>query len=467
LVFTTHIFLFYFLPLVLLLYYLLPFGWRNLFLTLASYVFYGWWEPWFVLLMLFSTVLDYYCGKIISTPGVSERWRLAGLLAAIIGDLGLLAFFKYATFTIENLNRLLAVVGHDAFPVFQIVLPIGISFYTFETMSYTIDVYRGIVPPARSFADFSCFVSLFPHLVAGPIVRYNVIAEQLVGRQHTWEKFSQGVAIFILGFAKKILLANPMGNVADQVFSAQSPMLLDAWVGVIAYAFQIYFDFSGYSDMAVGLSRLFGFVIPKNFASPYLAESITDFWRRWHISLSTWLRDYLYVPLGGNRRGPRRTYINLTIVMLLGGLWHGANWTFVIWGTYHGILLAFERWKGKETIYAGLPRWGRVGITFVLVLFSWVLFRSPTLSHALSYLGCMFGITQPGGASALLAAQIYTPHHLTIMGLCAFYSFRSTEVYDWVDNLSWPRTMVLVPLFVVAIIAMFTQAFNPFLYFQF
>jgi alginate O-acetyltransferase complex protein AlgI len=258
-----------------------------------------------------------------------------------------------------------------------------------------------------------------------------------------------------------------MGNVADQVFAAQSPMLLDAWVGVIAYAFQIYFDFSGYSDMAVGLSRLFGFVIPKNFASPYLAESITDFWRRWHISLSTWLRDYLYVPLGGNRKGLGRTYINLTIVMLLGGLWHGANWTFVIWGTYHGLLLAFERWQGKETMYAWLPRWGRVGITFVLVLFSWVLFRSPTLSYALSYMGCMFGIAQAGGASALLGAEIYTPHHLTIMGLCAFYSFRSTEVYDWADRLSWPRTMVLVPLFVVAIIAMFTQAFNPFLYFQF
>lgn len=466
-VFTTHIFLFYFLPAVLLIYYLLPFKWRNLFLTVASYLFYGWWEPWFVLLMMLSTVIDYICGRIISTPGVSRSRRIAGLITAIVCDMGLLAFFKYYTFTAENLNRLLHVFGADFFPVLQITLPIGISFYTFEAMSYTIDVYRGVVKPARSFSDLSCFVSLFPHLVAGPIIRYNVVAEQLASREHTFDKFSYGTALFILGFAKKVLLANPMGAVADAVFAAESPFVLDAWFGVIAYAFQIYFDFSGYSDMAVGLSRMFGIVIPKNFATPYLAESITDFWRRWHISLSTWLRDYFYVPLGGNRKGARRTYINLTIVMLLGGLWHGAKWTFVIWGAYHGLLLAYERWRGKETIYGWLPRGGRVVATFGLVLISWVLFRSPTLSQALTYLGSMFGFTPASADSMLVAAEIYTPFYLTIMALCALFSFHPLEVYDWVETLSWPRVVSLVPLLVLAVMAMFTQAFNPFLYFQF
>ena len=233
--------------------------------------------------------------------------------------------------------------------VLAIALPIGISFYTFHALSYTIDVYRGTAPPVRSFIDFACYIALFPQLVAGPIIRYNTVADQLVSRSHTWEKFASGVTLFILGFAKKILLANPMGRVADAAFDAQSLSAPDAWFGALAYAFQIYFDFSGYSDMAIGLGRMIGFEFLKNFDSPYQAESITDFWRRWHISLSTFLRDYLYIPLGGNRKGPRRTYVNLIVVMLLGGLWHGANWTFVAWGAYHGILLAFERFRGKRS----------------------------------------------------------------------------------------------------------------------
>jgi alginate O-acetyltransferase complex protein AlgI len=466
LVFTTHIFLFYFLPVVLLIYYLLP-RHRNAFLTIASYIFYGWWEPWFVLLMMASTVLDYVCGGIIAAPEATPARRRAALVTAIAGDLGLLAFFKYYTFTADNLNHLLQVFGAGSLPLLKVTLPIGISFYTFESMSYTIDVYRRVVPRAKSFSDLSCFVSLFPHLVAGPIVRYNVIAEQLAKRVHTLEKFSYGAALFILGFAKKTLLANPMGGVADAVFAAKSPLPVDAWFGVIAYAFQIYFDFSGYSDMAVGLSRMFGLVIPKNFASPYLAESMTDFWRRWHISLSTWLRDYLYLPLGGNRKGPRRTYLNLTIVMLLGGFWHGANWTFVVWGAYHGLLLAFERWHDKATAYQWLPRMGRVSITFVLVLISWVFFRSPDLSHAFAYLGAMFGATGYTGSSALLAAEIYTPYNLAIMVLCASISFHPLEVYDWLGSLTWRRALVLAPLFLFAIGVMFNQTFNPFLYFQF
>ena len=465
-VFTTHIFVFYFLPLVLLIYYALP-RYKNAFLTIASYVFYGWWEPWFVLLMMTSTVVDYICGGIIATPGASVTRRRTALVTAIVCDTALLAFFKYYVFTAENLNVLLHVFGAGALPVLKITLPIGISFYTFESMSYTIDVYRGVVQRARSFSDLSCFISLFPHLVAGPIVRYNVVADQLAYREHTPEKFTHGIALFILGFAKKTLLANPMGTVADSVFAAQSPLALDAWVGVVAYAFQIYFDFSGYSDMAVGLSRMFGLVIPKNFASPYLAESITDFWRRWHISLSTWLRDYLYIPLGGNRKGPCRTYINLAAIMLLGGLWHGANWTFVVWGAYHGSLLAFERWRGKTAPYDWLPRGARVAFTFVLVLISWVLFRSPTITAAMHYLGAMAGANSSAGPAILLGAEIYTPYSLAILGLCALLSFQRLEVYDWVEGLDWPRAFALVPLFLLAIAAMFTQGLNPFLYFQF
>jgi alginate O-acetyltransferase complex protein AlgI len=309
LVFTSHVFLFYFLPAVLAVYYLLPRG-RNWFLTVASYIFYGWWEPWFVLLMMFSTVLDYVCGRVIGAPGASPARRKAALIAAICGDLGLLAFFKYYTFTAENLNRLSLMFGGASLPLLAVALPIGISFYTFESMSYTIDVYRGVVEPARRFSDISCFVSLFPHLVAGPIVRYNILAEQIRKRDHTMEKFMAGAAMFMLGFAKKILLANPMGRVADAVFGAAAPLPLDAWAGAIAYAFQIYFDFSGYSDMAIGLGRMFGFVITEN--SVALSRSITEFWRRWHISLSTWLRDTLSAARRESQ-GPRRTYINLTV----------------------------------------------------------------------------------------------------------------------------------------------------------
>ena len=465
-VFTSHVFLFYFLPIVLGLYYLLPRG-RNAFLTVASYVFYGWWEPWFVLLMMFSTVLDYVCGRIIGEPGASATRRKTALIAAICGDLGLLAFFKYYTFSAENLNRLLEIFGGASLPLLAVALPIGISFYTFESMSYTIDVYRGAAKPARRFSDISCFVSLFPHLVAGPIVRYNILAEQIQRRDHTMEKFSAGAAMFMLGFAKKILLANPMGRVADAVFGAAAPLTVDAWVGAIAYAFQIYFDFSGYSDMAIGLGRMFGFVIPENFRSPYLSESITEFWRRWHISLSTWLRDYLYLPLGGNRHGARRTYINLALVMLLGGLWHGAAWQFVVWGGYHGSLLAFERWMGKKSPYDWLPRGGRIAVTFALVLFSWVLFRSPTLGQAVSYLGAMFGATAANGASALLAGEIYTRGYMLIFAICALISFQPVEVSDWVARLTWPKAVALAPLFLFAVGVMFTQSFNPFLYFQF
>jgi alginate O-acetyltransferase complex protein AlgI len=366
-----------------------------------------------------------------------------------------------------NLNRVLAWLSADGVRVLQITLPIGISFYVFHCLSYAIDVYRGTAPPARSFPDFACYIALYPQLVAGPIVRYNTVAGQLVSRSHGWDKFASGTALFILGLSKKVLLANPVSEIADAAFSAQSLTPVDAWFGVVAYAFQIYFDFSGYSDMAIGLGRMIGFEFIKNFNSPYLADSITDFWRRWHISLSTFLRDYLYIPLGGNRKGPRRTYLNLAIVMLLGGLWHGANWTFIAWGAYHGLLLAGERWLGKQSVYHRLPRPVRVGITFVLVLVSWVFFRSENLPDALRYLGFMFGAGGEGVGAVLLAAQLYRQGTLLPMALSAFFVLWPTQAHEWSGQITWPKALALAPAFSLALMAMFAQAFNPFLYFQF
>jgi alginate O-acetyltransferase complex protein AlgI len=466
-VFTSHIFLFYFLPFVLFVYYVLPIRSRNGFLTLASYLFYGWWMPWFVLLMMTSTVVDYVCARVISAQGASRIHRMAALTTSIVVNLSLLGFFKYYMFAAENLNQLCEFMGVNEFRVLQIALPIGISFYTFQTMSYSIDVYRRVAPPVNSFSDFSCFVSLFPQLIAGPIVRYNTVAIQLTTRDHTLAKFSSGAGLFILGFSKKTLLANPMGEVADAAFAADSLMMVDAWFGIVAYAFQIYFDFSGYSDMAIGLGRLLGFELPKNFNAPYLADSITDFWRRWHISLSTFLRDYLYVPLGGNRRGPTRTYVNLAVVMLLGGLWHGANWVFVAWGFYHGLLLGLERSLGRRSVYNRVPRPLRVLVTFVLILFSWVLFRSPTIGDAGSYFVSLLGRANVTTASALISAELYTPLHFVVMAICAGLTVQPVQSFDWLGQTSWLKGLLLLLVFLFAIGEMFTQAFNPFLYFQF
>lgn len=467
-VFTTHIFLFYFLPLFLAVYFLLPRGGRNLWITLASYVFYGWWEPWFVSLMLFTTVMDFLWGRVITRPGASPLQRRLAVIACVVTNLGFLGFFKYYMFAAETLNRLLTAVGAEPFQVLTVVLPIGISFYTFHSLTYIIDLYRGHATPARSITNFSAFVALFPDLVAGPIIRYKTLAAQLENRVHAWPGFTSGVLLFMLGFAKKLLLANPMGEVADAAFAADGPLPLDAWVGVLAYAFQIYFDFGGYSDMAVGLGRMLGFEFPRNFDAPYRAENITEVWRRWHISLSTVLRDYLYLPLGGNRRGPVRTYVNLAVVMLLGGLWHGAKWNFVAWGAYHGLLLGLERWRGKQSLYGRLPRPARIAGTFVLMLFSWVLFRADSLPDAGRYAAAMLGLAPVGETAPLLGAALYTPYRLLVLGLCAVFVFQPLQAHDWaLRPVDWPRVAVALPLFTLALMAMYSQAFNPFLYFQF
>jgi len=465
---------------VLLLYYVSPKQWRHALLTLASYIFYGWANPWFVFLMMFSTLLNYVCGLMIT-----GKWNLGrnkgsedanlpspfqrklGLVLSVVGSLGLLGFFKYFVFVQSNLNAILQAFGGTGFQIIKIVLPTGISFYTFQAMSYTIDLYRGIVKPAKSLLDFACYVSLFPQLIAGPIVRYSHVADQLVTRTHTIDKFARGVLLFIIGFAKKIMLANPMGEVADATFGAISPMWYDAWVGVICYAFQIYFDFSGYSDMAVGLGLMIGFEFPMNFNSPYRADSITDFWRRWHISLSTWLRDYLYIPLGGNRKGIRRTYFNLAIVMLLGGLWHGAKWTFVIWGAIHGILLAYERMRGKESLYHRLPLPLRITINFFIVLITWVFFRADSLSLAIKYLISMFGISNAHQGSLLLGSIIYSRYHLFIFLCCAIIVWFGKHSWQIAEKVTPVKVAIMIILFIISLFAMFTQSYNPFLYFQF
>jgi alginate O-acetyltransferase complex protein AlgI len=467
-VFTSQIFIVYFLPLFLLVYYNLPLRWRNVWITLGSYLFYGWWEPWFAGLMLFTTILDFLWGKVITRPGATQGERKLAVAACVVTNLGLLAFFKYYMFAAETLNQMLVTIGAQEIRILQVVLPIGISFYTFHSLTYIIDLYRGHATPAKSFSGFSAFVALFPDLVAGPIIRYKTLAEQLRDRDHTVSRFASGIAIFILGFAKKILLANPCGQVADAVFNASDPHAIDAWVGALAYSFQIYFDFCGYSDMAVGLGRMLGFEFPRNFDAPYRSQSITELWRRWHISLSTVLRDYLYIALGGNRKGEGRTYFNLAIVMVIGGFWHGAKWNFIFWGAFHGLFLVLERWRGKKSLYGALPQPARMGITFLLMLLSWVLFRADNLTAAADYYRAMFAFGTPGEIAFLLPGIIYTPYHLLILVVCAVLVFQPLQAHDWAEYpVTWARTTVVIPIFVISLMAMFAQAFNPFLYFQF
>jgi alginate O-acetyltransferase complex protein AlgI len=420
--------------------------------------------------MLGSTVVDYVCGRRIGALPQGDRGRRRWVTLSILSNLSLLGFFKYFNFAVDSYAAILGALGLEGLQpelALRVALPLGISFYTFQSMSYTLDVYRGRNPPLESFVDFACYVSLFPQLVAGPIIRFSEIADPLRERSHSFEKVARGAVFFSLGMAKKILLANPCGFVADAAFDAGTRLPLDAWTGVTAYAFQIYFDFSGYSDMAIGLGLMLGFVFPKNFDSPYRAESITDFWRRWHISLSTWLRDYLYLPLGGNRRGPRRTYVNLAIVMLLGGLWHGAAWNFVVWGGLHGTWLALERAAGKRSLYAGLPRPFRVGLTFLGVLVTWVFFRAPDLPSAWSYLGSMLGLGAAEPASLLLGGLLYQPYFVLSLAIAALVTWGAPQTWDWSRQLTAPRGALAFGGLCLALVAMASQGYNPFIYFIF
>jgi alginate O-acetyltransferase complex protein AlgI len=469
-VFSSQLFLFYFLPVVLVGYYCLPRALRHLFLTALSYLFYGWANPLFVVLMFASTLIDYVCGWRISTLPDRHRGRKLALLISLVSNLSLLGFFKYFNFAVGSYNDLLSMLGLGGLQlqhVLRVTLPLGISFYTFQSMSYTIDIYRKDARAIRNPIDFACYVSMFPQLVAGPIIRFQSVADQLKERTHTLEKFSRGSAFLCLGLAKKVLLANPCGFVADTVFDAAATTTLDAWLGTVAYAFQIYFDFSGYSDMAIGLGLMLGFEFMKNFDSPYLSDSITDFWRRWHISLSTWLRDYLYIPLGGNRKGAARTYANLALVMLLGGLWHGAAWNFVIWGGIHGAMLAGERAMGKDSPYRRLPRAMRVGITFAIVCVAWVFFRCDTLPEALSHCATMLGLGDASASASLINGMIRQPYYMVTLALAAAVTWRGNQSWDFAHAPGIWQLPVCLVLFLLAALMLMTQSYNPFIYFIF
>lgn len=485
-VFSSHLFIFYFLPLALLLYYAAPkLHMRHLVLTLLSYLFYGWANPLFVLLMMTSTMIDYFCGLTIAqqwggswkepvhhlqSGGERSRGQRIALIISICSNLSLLGFFKYFNFGISSYNALVEALGLQAWNLdlaFQVTLPLGISFYTFQSMSYSIDVYRGDAKAIRHPVDFFCYVSMFPQLVAGPIIRFSEVADQLKNRTHTLEKFARGATFVALGLTKKVLIANPCGKVADVVFDAGTVSSLDSWYGAIAYSFQIYFDFSAYSDMAIGLGLMMGFIFPKNFDSPYHSKSITEFWRRWHISLSTWLRDYLYIPLGGNRKGSARTYVNLMLVMLLGGLWHGASWNFVIWGGIHGVMLAIERMHGKSGLSNNVPAVLRVAFTYMVVLFTWVFFRAVDLPSALAFCKSMVGLQDMEAGSVLIKGIIYQPYYVGSMILAAVITWAGVQTWDFTRRLTGAKIVLISGLFLLSLIMLTTQSFNPFIYFIF
>ncbi len=481
-VFSSHLFLFYFLPTALVLYFAMPRRGKHLLLTLLSYAFYGWANPLFVFLMLGSTLIDYLAGLAISgqwkpgqpinalEPGARSRLQKTALVVSICTNLSLLGFFKYFNFGVDSYDALVSGLGLTAARLdiwIRITLPVGISFYTLQSMSYTIDVYRGRARAVRSFVDFACFVSMFPQLVAGPIIRYQEVADQLAQRTHSLTKFARGAAFICLGLAKKVLLANTCGKIADTVFGAGSLGFADAWTGSVAYTMQIYFDFSGYSDMAIGLGLMLGFTFPKNFDSPLIAQSITEHWRRWHLSLSTFLRDYLYIPLGGNRRGLSRTYFNIWAVMLIGGLWHGAAWTFVLWGAIHATFLTIERINGKRPLYARLPKPVRIGLTFAIVNFSLVAFRSSDLAQFGDFALALVGLGGAQAGAGLVAGLIYKPYYLLWLAAALGITFFGVQTWDFTRRITWPRLAVILSGFAAAVILLTTQAYNPFLYFIF
>lgn len=468
--FSSITFLFIFLPVTLVLYFVVPHKFRNIIMLIASLIFYAWGEPVYIILMLLSIFLNYVCGLDICQKEDDPQKAHRSLIFAIVANLLLLGFFKYYGFLMDSLNAVLPV----DIPYRELPLPIGISFYTFQALSYIMDVYRKEVRPQKNILYFAMYICMFPQLIAGPIVRYIDIEEQLKNRTVTMRKFGQGAEYFMIGLAKKVILANSVGQVFDQIAGLQlgSFSVLTAWVGCISYAFQIYFDFSGYSDMAVGLGKMFGFEFRRNFDYPYTSSSITEFWRRWHISLSTWFREYVYIPLGGNRCTQSRHIMNLLVVWMLTGLWHGAAWNFLFWGLYYGILLVLEKYVWGQALER-LPSVVRHIYSMVLVLIGWVFFFSPSLGYAMKYLGAMFG----AGASAFADKQAlyYILTHwllylLAVIGSSAVGYSLIRRIVGSFDNNRAKRAaagVVYIGMFLISIAYLVTESFNPFLYFRF
>lgn len=464
--FSSIVFLFTFLPIILILYYLVPRPMKNVILLFGSLLFYAWGEPVYIFLMIFSILFNYICGldiaRNLKDPAAAKR----SLIFTVAVNLCILGFFKYEGFVLDSLSAVLPV----DIPYRAMALPIGISFYTFQILSYIIDVYRGHVKVQTNLLDFALYVTMFPQLIAGPIVQYADVDRQLHVRKESWGKFGEGSMFFIRGLAKKVLLANTIGMVYTEV-AALAPgkvSVLSAWIGCISYAFQIYFDFSGYSDMAIGLGKMFGFEFLKNFDYPYISQSITEFWRRWHISLGSWFREYVYIPLGGNRVPVIKHLRNLLIVWFLTGLWHGAAWNFVALGLYYGLILILEKYF-LSRVLERLPAVIRHIYSLVLVLIGWVFFFSPTLGGAVDYIQLMFGV----GANGLVDSEglyLLTTNLLLLILLVIGSTPIVHRAYERVmagRGKILANCVVYAAMFLLCIAYLVTETYNPFLYFRF
>ncbi len=454
-----------FLPFVLTLYYITPRRFRNLTLFIVDLVFYAWGEPWLVILMLFSILLNYTSGILIGINREKKGLARFIFILSVILNLGLLGFFKYAGFIGETLNMVMPFLN---IPILEIALPIGISFYTFQTMSYTIDVYKNTVKVQKNIITFGTYVSLFPQLIAGPIVRYEDVAEQLMHRKETLQGFTDGIKLFLIGLSKKVLLANEMGNLWDAVReSGTQSGALGSWVGIIAYTFQIYFDFCGYSEMAMGLGKMFGFDFLKNFDYPYISKSITEFWRRWHISLGTWFREYVYIPLGGNRKGLYRQIINIAVVWFLTGLWHGASWNFILWGLYFGVLLMIEKLFMLKVLKKAPAIISHI-YSIIIILFGWVLFYFENLNEMGIFLARMFGsdgFMMSGDISVKIISYIplLIVSAITSTPLISklYHKIKSKPILYVIDNAGCVLALLLCTA------ALVSSDYNPFLYYKF
>lgn len=463
-VFSSLVFMFAYLPITLLAYYLVPRQGRNIFLFIVNLIFYGWGEPKLVLLMVFNIFFNYIGGWLVDKYRADAKKKKLFLILTCVLDIGILAVFKYTVMITETLNMLPFL----NIPELQISLPIGISFYTFQTMSYVIDVYRDDAPVSKNFINFGTYVALFPQLIAGPIVRYRDVAEQLVNRRETLEMFTKGVKLFMVGLAKKVIIANTMGTLTTNIFATTDENgVVGTWVGMIAYTFQIYFDFSGYSDMACGLGNMMGFEFLKNFNYPYIAKSITDFWRRWHISLSTWFKEYVYIPLGGNRKGVKRQILNLLIVWGLTGLWHGAAYNFVLWGLYYGLLLILEKFVLKKFLDR-LPPFVQHIYTLFIIIIGWGLFYFTDVGQLGEFMVDLFNfgngicgdqafnLIMSNLPMLIIAAVASTP-----LATMLYTRFEHTR-FMWI-----PETLYCMGVLAVSTASLVNQSYNPFLYFRF
>ena len=470
-VFSSLLFLFRFLPIVLLAYYILPKKCRNLVLFLSSLVFYAWGEPIYVVLILFSTCVDYVAG--LAVHYFKEKGKMSGakvmVACSAVINLALLGFFKYAGFFLQIVHQLTGL----AMPELHLALPIGISFYTFQTMSYTIDVYRGDAKMQKNFITFGAYVALFPQLIAGPIVRFKDVAEQLDHRKEMISQFSKGILRFMVGLGKKVLIANQVGALWSQIAAMQGDELTTAtaWLGAVAFTLQIYFDFSGYSDMAIGLGAMFGFTFPENFDYPYESKSITEFWRRWHISLGTWFREYVYIPLGGNRRGVGRQIFNLAIVWFLTGLWHGAYYNFILWGVYYGVLLILEKFVLKKVLDKLPAAFGHI-YTMLFVVIGWSIFSWQDMADGAGYMRAMFFQSAGGLADRQTMYLLVSYAVLLIVGIAGSVS----GIKELLIRTAFPENtarreiaaiLFTMVLFIACVALLVNSSYNPFLYFRF